>query len=110
MNLNQHATNQAISYCLRDIADLKILQSDWPRAFWHISHKPDFSRTWDFCRNIAKTLFWSIVNLPLPPLKKKKKKKNPVLLHTTSYEFPTTSQNLEKTKDPISKKPAGWSD
>ena len=37
MNLYQHATNQAFSsFFSGNIVDLKILQSDWPRAFWHI--------------------------------------------------------------------------
>ena len=61
-----------------------------------------------FFNKLQKILFWSIVNSPLTPLKKKKK--NPVLSHTTSYEFPTPCQNLEKTKYPISKKTLGWSD
>ena len=44
MNLYKHATNQAISlFGSRDIADLKIRQSDWPRKFWPKFHKLDFS-------------------------------------------------------------------
>ena len=35
------------------IDDLKILQSDWLRAFWPISQEKDFSQTLDLCRNIA---------------------------------------------------------
>lgn len=31
----------------RVMADLKILQSDWPRAFCHISKEQDFSKIWD---------------------------------------------------------------
>ena len=43
MNLYQHEKNQAISSSgSRDMVDLKILQSDWPRAFWSISQEPDF--------------------------------------------------------------------
>ena len=38
MNLYEHAKNQPVSsYCSREIVDLKILQYDWPRAFWSIS-------------------------------------------------------------------------
>ena len=37
--------NQAISsFGSRDMVDLKILQSDWPRAFWPISQEPDFPK------------------------------------------------------------------
>ena len=34
-NLYQHAKGDIVLeiYCSRDIVDLKILQSDWPRAF-----------------------------------------------------------------------------
>ena len=31
----------------RVMADLKILQSDCPRAFCHISKEQDFSKIWD---------------------------------------------------------------
>ena len=48
MNLYQHAKNPAFpSLCSRDMDDLKILQSDWPRAFWPISQEPDFYQAWD---------------------------------------------------------------
>ena len=48
MNLHQYAKNQAFSsFCSRDIVNLKILQSDWLRAFWPISQKPDL------CKNTA---------------------------------------------------------
>ena len=40
--------NQAFpSFCSGDIVNLKILQSDWPRAFWPISQKPEFSKVLD---------------------------------------------------------------
>ena len=43
MSLYQHAKNQAISLlCSGDLVDLKILQSDWQRAFWRISQEPDY--------------------------------------------------------------------
>ena len=48
MNLHQHAEIQAFSsLCSSDVVDLKILQSDWPRAFWYISQELDFSQIWD---------------------------------------------------------------
>ena len=36
---------------ITDIVDLKIVQSDWPRAFWPISQEADFSQVWDLCKN-----------------------------------------------------------
>ena len=52
MNLYQQAKDQAFpSFCSRDIVDLKILQSDWPIAFWRVSQEPDFSQVWDLCKN-----------------------------------------------------------
>ena len=54
MNLHQYAKNQAFSsFCSRDIVNLKVLQSDWLRAFWPISQEPDFSQVWDLCKNTA---------------------------------------------------------
>ena len=45
MNLHPHAKNQAFSsFCSRDTVNLKIVQSDWPRAFWPISQEPDLSK------------------------------------------------------------------
>ena len=45
VNLDQHAKNEAVSsICSGEIVDLKILQSDWLRAFWPISHEQDFSQ------------------------------------------------------------------
>ena len=52
--LHQYVKNQAFSsFCSRDIVNLKILQSDWLRAFWPISQEPDFSQVWDLCKNTA---------------------------------------------------------
>ena len=43
MNLYHHAKIQAFSsFSSRDTVDLKILQSDWLKAFWPISQEPDF--------------------------------------------------------------------
>ena len=54
MNLHQYAKNQAFSlFCSRDTVNLKILQSDWSRAFWSVSQEPDFSQVWDLCKNTA---------------------------------------------------------
>ena len=54
MNLHQDAKNQAfLSICSRDLVDLKILQSDWPRAFWPISQEPDYPQTWNLCKDTA---------------------------------------------------------
>ena len=49
--------NQAFSsLCSRDIVDLKILQSDWSRAFSPLSQEPDFSQVWDLCKNTSNTI------------------------------------------------------
>lgn len=40
----------------RVMADLKILQSDCPRAFCHISKEQDFSKIWDLHWNIANNI------------------------------------------------------
>ena len=48
INLYQHANNQAFSsLCSGVIVNLKILQSDWLRAFWPVSQELDFSQVWD---------------------------------------------------------------
>ena len=44
-SLYQHAKNEAASsICSGEIFDLKILQSDWLRAFWPISQEQDFPK------------------------------------------------------------------
>ena len=54
MNLYLHTKNQAISSnCSRDIVDLKILQPDWPRAFWPVSQETNFFKIWALCSNKA---------------------------------------------------------
>ena len=46
--------NQAFSsFCSRDIIDLKILRSNWPRAFWPISKERKFSQIWDLSKHTA---------------------------------------------------------
>ena len=69
MNLHQYPKNQDFSsFCSRDIANLKISQSDWLRAFWPMSQEPDFSQVWDLCKNtenITKFLYrpnWEKIN------------------------------------------------
>ena len=45
MNLHEYAKNQAFSsFSSRDMVNLKILSSDWSRAFWSISQEPDISQ------------------------------------------------------------------
>ena len=44
MDLYHNAKKQSfLSFCSRDIVNLKILQSDWLTAFWPKSQEPDFS-------------------------------------------------------------------
>ena len=56
MNLDQNSKNQAFSlFCSRDTIDLKIMQSDWQRAFWHISQEPGFSQ-YGICARIQQLI------------------------------------------------------
>ena len=53
VNFYQHAKNEAVSSIFsREILDLKILQSEWLRAFWAISQEQYFSQTEDLRSNI----------------------------------------------------------
>ena len=46
MNLHQRDKNEAVSsICSGEILDLKILQSDWLRAFWPISQEKVFQKS-----------------------------------------------------------------
>ena len=45
-----------ISLFSSDIFNLKILQSDWPRAFWPISQKSNFFQIWNLNRNTANNI------------------------------------------------------
>ena len=38
------------------MVDLKILQSDWLRAFWPIPQEQDFSQTYHLCRNTTNNI------------------------------------------------------
>ena len=54
VNLYQHAKNEAVSLIYSgEMLDLKILQSEWLRAFWPISHEKHFSHIDDLYRNTA---------------------------------------------------------
>ena len=54
MNWYQQVKNQTkSSFCFRDTIDLKLLQSDWPRAFQPISQEPNISQILDLYRNIV---------------------------------------------------------
>ena len=45
MNLYQHARSQAfLSFFSRDVVNLTILQSDWPRTFWPLSREKIFPK------------------------------------------------------------------
>ena len=44
------------SICSRDMADIKLVQSDWLVKLWPISQEPDFLIIWDLCRNIANSI------------------------------------------------------
>ena len=54
LNVYLHAENQANwPFRSRDIAVLRILQSDWLRTFWPISPEPEFSQIWGLCSLFA---------------------------------------------------------
>ena len=54
MNLYQDAKNEAVSLiCSGEMVVLKILQSEWLRAFWSLSQEQDLSQIEDLCRNTA---------------------------------------------------------
>ena len=54
LNWYRHAKNQAISLmCSGDYFLLKILQSDWQRAFWPVSQEQDFYQIYIMYRNTA---------------------------------------------------------
>ena len=120
----KHAKNQAVSlFCYRDIGDLKILQSDWPRRFWPISRESDFSQVWDLCKNTTnninsekiqkklmtkfsnkfkKPYFWPIFHIFWS--KKIIFSKNSAPSRKTPQGLLTTSWVLEKHNQPIPRK------
>ena len=53
-----HAKNQLCNS--NSYSSLKILQSDWPRAFLYLTPEPDFSQTCGFNRIIKSTHRWTI--------------------------------------------------
>ena len=38
------------------MSDIKLLQSDWSRAFCLISQEPDIFQIWDLCRNTTNSI------------------------------------------------------
>ena len=52
VNLYQCAKNHTISWiCSADMANQKVLYSNWLRTFWPISQEQKFYQKWDLCRN-----------------------------------------------------------
>ena len=91
-NLYQHTKKQNFSSIFsRDNPGLKILQSDWLRAFWPISQVPDFFQEWDLCKNTAINI--NIIERPnsekiMTKFSNKFKNlflANPALSHTTPH-------------------------
>ena len=55
MNLCEPEKNQAFSsFCFRNILDLKILQSDWSRAFWVCILRTKFLANMEFVQEYRK--------------------------------------------------------
>ena len=54
VNFYQLARNEAVSsICSREIVHLKILLSDWLKAFWPVSQEQDLSQIKDLCMSTA---------------------------------------------------------
>ena len=47
---------RVLHHSVLERVDLKILQSDWLKAFWPISWEPDFSQIWDLCKTTANNI------------------------------------------------------
>ena len=57
MNLYQNAKNKvALLICYEEMLNLKILQSEWLRAFWPLFQERDFSQIEDFYRNTTNNI------------------------------------------------------
>ena len=57
VNLHQNAKNEVVFLnCSGETVDLKILQSDWLRAFWSISQGEKNYQIHDLCRNTANNI------------------------------------------------------
>ena len=58
MNLYEYAKNKVVSWiCSGETVNLKILKSDWLKAFWPISQEEqDFSQTQDLYRNTGNNI------------------------------------------------------
>ena len=83
--------------CSRDIANIKMVQTDWLRPFWLSSHEADFSQIWDLRRNTANG-----INLRSRTNSNKLMTKffNNCQFWEAKQIFPT-AQNSEKTNYPI---------
>ena len=49
--------------------DLKVLQSNWPRLFQHISQEINFSQVWNLCRNTENKINFMVYRRVLGPPK-----------------------------------------
>ena len=122
MNLHQNAKNQAfLSFCSKDKVNLKILQSDWPRAFWPISQEPGFSKHGIIARiqQILETFFTDQIQNKLMTKSSNKFKKPCIwpifffffhkirLSRTTTLGPLTPCWVSEKTSEPIPRKLPG---
>ena len=57
VNFYHHAKNKAVSLIFSgEMVDLKILQSEWLRAFWSIPHEKDLSQREYLGRNTANNI------------------------------------------------------
>ena len=86
MNLFQHTKYLIISsICSRDKVHLKILQFDWPVAFWSISQEPDFSQIWTLYSDITNNINFNC--RPNSEILFLGQNKNPALSHKLQMGF-----------------------
>ena len=105
----QHTNNEAASsICSEEIVPVKILQSDWPRAFWSISQKQDLcmnTANFNYKRNSVKTnnQIFQTLFLDCSPTFLGKKKSFPKKsgCHVQLHGFLAPWENSEKSNDPI---------
>ena len=65
LNLYLAAKNQVVSLTFSwDTVDLRILQSDWLRAFWLIAQEQVFFQIWNLCRQKANNVNFHVTPDP----------------------------------------------
>lgn len=64
LNLYEHTKIKInLWICCWDIANLKMLQSHWPRAFWPKTQEQELSQIWNLCRSVNNLNFHYRLNV-----------------------------------------------